>query len=183
VRSEAWRRVLQAVAFTGFAEMSNDFEHSVLRLYACLDTKMYDDWFTWPSPAIKIRYTLMNWIRLPLRPRAGSYRRALSCLLVAMLAYGSTVAAGHSHGVCPNPSKAVAISDPDGSHSSDTGHSRHTECSMCQFQQQLFNGFVHTPCLTPTTSSQLSSVCTPAVGYSSISTKAQRGRGPPSISL
>ena len=132
-----------------------------------------------------LRYvTLIKWTRLPLSGRVAIYRRPLSCLLLALLAYGSTIAAAHSHGyLSSDRSGTAAITDPGGSHPSDKRHSRQAECSICQFHQQLFKGLVHTSLLTPTCSAQLSSACASPVGYSSISATAQRGRGPPFTSL
>jgi hypothetical protein len=143
-----------------------------------------DERFTRLSRTIKISNTLMNWTRLLSSPRAAVYRRVLSCLLVGMIAYGTTVAAGHSHGyVPPNRSGTATLSDPGGSTSSDARHSYETECSICQFHQQLFKHLVYTSLLSPTPSVQLSSACVAPVSYSSISTTARRGRAPPCISL
>jgi len=105
-------------------------------------------------------------------------------LLLLLIAYGATVEAVHSHGsVSPDRPGVVAISDAGGSLPSRTSHSHHTECLMCQFQQQLFNGLVHTPLFALTPSAQIASVDTPAVVYPSISTTTRRGRAPPSDSL
>ena len=134
---------------------------------------------------IKIRTALNNWTTLSLGAHRGIFKRAMSYLLVFMIAYGSAVGASHSHGcVHPNVSKTPAFSDSGGSQSQNSRHSNHTECSMCHLQQQLFKGFASTPCLAPASSSQLTSACAPQVIYSSISTKARRGRAPPaSLSL
>jgi hypothetical protein len=114
--------------------------------------------------------------------RSVNYRRALGCLLLLLIAYGTTVA--HSHGrVSVNLSGAVVMSDAGGSQSSDEGNSHQRECSMCQFQQQLFNGLVHAPLFATTPSAQIASVDTPAVVFPLISTRPRRGRAPPLASL
>jgi len=101
-----------------------------------------------------------------------------------LIAYGATVEAVHGHGrVAADRPGVVAISDAGESHSSDTGQSHHTECPMCQFQQQLFNGLVHTPLFALTPSAQIASDFAPAVVYLSISTTPRRGRAPPAASL
>jgi hypothetical protein len=113
-----------------------------------------------------------------------NYRRALGCLLLLLIAYGATVEAAHSHGrVVLDRSGVAAICDAGGSQSSDKGYSHQRECSMCQFQQQLFNGLVHAPLFATTPSAQIASVDTPAVVFPSISTTPRRDRAPPLASL
>ena len=110
--------------------------------------------------------------------RSVNYRRALTCLLLVLIAYGTTVA--HSHGrVSLDLSGSVAISDAGESQSSNQGYSHQRECSMCQFQQQLFNGLVHAPSCALTPSAQIASVDPLAVVFPSISTRPRRGRAPP----
>jgi hypothetical protein len=100
-----------------------------------------------------------------------------------MIVFGTTVAQDHSHGrVRPNRLEATAISDPGSAPASDSS-SHQTECSICQFHQQLFKGLVHTSLLGPTTAAQFSTACEPLLRYSSVSTTAQRGRAPPLTSL
>jgi hypothetical protein len=107
-----------------------------------------------------------------------NYRRALGCLLLLLIAYGTTVA--HSHGrVSLDRAGVTAISDVGGSQPSDQGYSHQRECSMCQFQQQLFNGLVHAPLFAITPSAQIASVDKPAVVFPSISTTPRSGRAPP----
>ena len=110
--------------------------------------------------------------------------RSLGCLLLLLITYGATVEAAHSHGrVSLDRPGLAAISDAGGSQSSDKGYSHHQECSMCQFQQQLFNGLVHAPLFAITPSAQIPSVNTLAVVYPSISTTPRSGRAPPLTSL
>jgi hypothetical protein len=103
-------------------------------------------------------------------------------LLSLLIIYGATVAAVHSHGpVAPNRSGVAAMSDAGGSQSSNTGNSRHRECSMCQFQRQLFDGLVHAPLFARTPSVEIAFVSTLTVFYPSTSTTPRSGRAPPLV--
>jgi hypothetical protein len=103
-------------------------------------------------------------------------------LLLLLIGYGSTVAAVHSHDhISPDRPGLAAISDAGGSQSSDKGNSRHRECSMCQFQQQLFNGLVHAPLFARTTLAEIAFVSTLTVLYPSTSTTPRSGRAPPLV--
>ncbi len=113
---------------------------------------------------------------------ALSCRRALGCLLLLLIIYGVTAGAAHSHGpVAPDRSGVAALSDAGGSQSSDKGNSHYRECSMCQFQQQLFGGLVHAPQFALTPSTQIAFVSTLAVFYPSTSTTPRSGRAPPLV--
>src|SRR5215212_6474024 len=110
----------------------------------------------------------------------GNHRRALGCLLLLMIIYGATVQMVHSHGrVPPGHTDFVAISDADGSHSSHTGHSHHLECSVCRFQQQLFNGLVEVPLSALSPSTKFAFFATPSNVYHATSTMRPSGRAPP----
>ncbi|MDQ2856630.1 MAG: hypothetical protein M3R68_09900 [Acidobacteriota bacterium] len=114
-------------------------------------------------------------------PRARC-RRALVCLLLCLIVYGATADAAHSHGVvAPDRSGAVNLIDAGGSQSSDVGDSRHRECSMCQFQQQLFGGLVHAPFFARTPQIETAFVSTLTVLYFSTSTTPRSGRAPPLV--
>lgn len=113
---------------------------------------------------------------------AQSYRRsrALGYLLLLMIAYGATGETVHSHGlVSAGHTDAGGFFDAGESHSSHTGHSHQIECSMCAFQQQLFNGLVHAPLFALAPLTQISSVDTPAVILPSTSITRPSGRAPP----
>src|SRR5437867_409891 len=97
-----------------------------------------------------------------------------------MIAYGATVETVHSHGhVTPRHTDAASICDSGGSQSSHTGHSHNRECSMCQFQQQLFNGLVHSPLSALSPSAQMAFAFTPIAFCPSTSSAPQSNRGPP----
>jgi hypothetical protein len=104
----------------------------------------------------------------------------LGFLLLLLIAYGSTVAAAHSHGpVAPDRPGVAAISDAGGSQSSDKGNSHHKECSMCQFQQQLFGSLVQALLFARTPLVEIAFVSTQTVSYPSTSTTPRSGRAPP----
>ena len=121
-----------------------------------------------------------------LRTRSGQ-RRTLGYVLLAIIAFGATVETVHSHGhqfVSPDDAHGIAaISDADGSHPSHTGHSHHIECSMCQFQQHLFNGLVQAPRFAFTPSTHSAVVSALVVPPRSIPLNPSASRGPPSASL
>jgi hypothetical protein len=96
-----------------------------------------------------------------------------------MITYGATVEAAHSHSIAaPDHQGFAAVGDAGGAHS-DTNHSQHRECVICQFQQLLFNGVVHTPLFTLTPSTQIAFVSTLTVLYPSSPTIRLLGRAPP----
>ncbi|MGH9929059.1 MAG: DUF2946 family protein [Pyrinomonadaceae bacterium] len=112
--------------------------------------------------------------------RDANCRRALGYLLVLLIAYGATVEAVHSHGrFSADRSGVAAIDDAGGSHPTQTSHSHQAECSMCRFQQQLFNGLVNVPVFAPAPLVQIASVSAPTVVYPSTSTTRPSGRAPP----
>jgi hypothetical protein len=110
------------------------------------------------------------------------YRTALGYVLVFLIVYGATVGAAHSHGGTSRLLPGVtSISDAGESPSSDTGHSQHRECSMCQFQRQLFGGFFHAPVFERTPLAEIAFDATPTSFYPSTSTTAPSGRAPPLV--
>jgi hypothetical protein len=114
--------------------------------------------------------------------RHARARRGLSYLLLLLIAYGATVEAAHSHGhVTAARPGYDTLSDAGGSPSSDDGHSRNRECSMCQFQQQLFGGLVHAPLFARTHSSEHALVSPVTVFHSSALTTPSSGRAPPLV--
>jgi hypothetical protein len=111
--------------------------------------------------------------------RPAKCRRALCCLLLLMISYGATLEAAHSHDTAaPDRPGFAAIGDAGGSQS-DTSDSQHRECVMCRFQQQLFNGLVHAPFFTLTSSTQIALISTPTVHHLSSPTTRPSGRAPP----
>jgi len=124
---------------------------------------------------VKVRSNLFNSVR---RTRTHS---ALAYLLLLTIAYGAIVEAAHSHGYpSSRPSQLTAVSNDDNSSSSYQGHSNHSDCSLCQFQRQLFGGLVdvilvaHTPQQTVFVSEETAS-------YLSTSALPPSGRAPPLV--
>ena len=106
---------------------------------------------------------------------------ALAYLLLLTIAYGAIVEAAHSHGVSSlNPSQLAAVSGDDGSQSSYQGHFGHSECSLCQFQQQLFGGLASV-ILVAHTPQQFAFHSQQTIAYLSTSALPTLGRGPPSL--
>lgn len=111
--------------------------------------------------------------------RPTKCRKALGCLLLLIITYGVTVEAAHSHDtVAPDRPGIAAIRDAGGSQS-NTNHSQHRECVICQFQQQLFNSLVHAPLFTIVPSTQTAFVSSLTVPYPSSPTTRPSGRAPP----
>src|SRR5215213_8236356 len=110
-----------------------------------------------------------------------NHQRALGCLLLLMIIYGATVQMVHSHSrVAPGHTDVAAICDAGGSHSSNTAHSHHVECPVCQFQQQLFNGLAaHAPLSALSPSAEFAFVPEPSFVYHATSTTRPSGRAPP----
>ena len=110
------------------------------------------------------------------RKRAHS---ALAVLLLLTIGYGAIVEAAHSHGFSSShSSQLTAVSDGSDSESSYQNRSNHNECSLCQFQRQLFGRFVHVV-LVAHTSQQIAFVSEETVSYLSALTIPTSGRSPP----
>jgi len=113
--------------------------------------------------------------------RRTTSRRALGYLLLLMIAYGGTVETVHSHRhVTAGHTDGASFVDASGSdHQSHTGRSHEIECSMCAFQQQLFNGFVHAPLFAPVPLAQIAFVDAPSLDFPSTLITRPSGRAPP----
>jgi hypothetical protein len=109
------------------------------------------------------------------------HHSALAYLLLLTIAYGAIVEAAHSHGISSsNPSQLAAVSGDDNSQSLYQDHSAHSECSLCQFQQQLFGGLVSV-ILVAHTAQQFVFHSQETISYLSTSALPTRGRAPPSL--
>jgi hypothetical protein len=101
--------------------------------------------------------------------------------LLLTIGYGAIVEAAHSHGFSlSRASQLTAVSNGGDSESSYQGHSNQSDCSLCQFQRQLFGGHVdvilvaHTPQQTAFRFEE-----TPS--YLSTSALSTSGRAPPLV--
>jgi len=104
---------------------------------------------------------------------------ALAWLLLLTIGYGAIVEAAHSHGFSSSrPSQLISVSDGSDSQSSYQSHSSHNDCSLCQFQRQLFGSFVHVV-LIAHTPQQIAFVSEETVSYLSTLTLPASGRSPP----
>ena len=117
---------------------------------------------------------------LSLLSRDRAERRALGYVLLVLISFGATVETVHGHHtISPDRHGITVVRDDGGSYPSHTGRSHQTECSVCQFQQQLFNGLVHAPLFATTPSTQTAFVDTSVVAYSSTAITRPSGRDPP----
>jgi len=109
-----------------------------------------------------------------------TFRPAAATALLLMISYGALVETVHSHGPAPtSPRDVSAAFDVGGSQSADYGRSQHRECSMCQFQRQLIDGFVDATYFLRTPSAEIAFVFTPTILCHSVSTTPRSGRAPP----
>jgi hypothetical protein len=101
--------------------------------------------------------------------------------LLLTIGYGAIVEAAHSHGFSlARPSQLIAASNDDDSPSSYLGNSHHSECSLCQFQQQLFGGLVDV-ILVAHTPQQIAFLSAEIPFYFSTSALPPSGRAPPLV--
>ena len=124
---------------------------------------------------VNLRSNLSNSVR------RRSTHSALAYLLLLAIGYGAIIEAAHSHGVSSlNPSQTAAVSGNDDSQSSYQDRSGHSECSLCQFQQQLFGGLASVILVTHT-AQPFAFHSQQTVSYLSTSALPALGRGPPSL--
>jgi hypothetical protein len=108
-------------------------------------------------------------------------QRVLACLLLLAIGFSAIVEAAHSHGFSPSSgSQLTAVSGDSDSQSSYQDHSARNECSLCQFQRQLFGGLVQV-ILVAHTEQQFSFRSQETISYFSTSVLPALGRGPPSL--
>jgi len=112
--------------------------------------------------------------------KSANYRRGLTCLLLLIITCGAIAESVHSHGCVQSGSTyIVAISNAGGAHSSTVGHSHETECSICHFQQQLFNGLTHRPLIAFSPTIEFTLRADPSIAYQQASRMPASGRAPP----
>jgi hypothetical protein len=101
--------------------------------------------------------------------------------LLLAIGYGAIVEAAHSHGFSSKrPSQLTAVSDGGDSQSSYQGHSSHSDCSLCQFQRQLFGGLVEV-ILVAHTPQQIAFLSKETPFYFLTSALPPSGRAPPLV--
>jgi hypothetical protein len=114
--------------------------------------------------------------------------RALSCLLLFLIAYGATLGVVHSH----DASGPLKIQSATGVSAAGAGQtdSRPTksplgidDCSICQFHRQLNGGLLYAPALLPAQAVQQAPAATTPLTYIPATHTPRRGRAPPSTSL
>jgi hypothetical protein len=106
-------------------------------------------------------------------------RSALAYLLLLAIGYGAIVEAAHSHGFSTSsPSQLTAVSGDSDSQSSYQGHTAHNECSLCQFQRQLFGSLVQV-ILVAHAAPQFAFLTQETISYLSTLALPTLGRAPP----
>jgi hypothetical protein len=108
-------------------------------------------------------------------------RTALAYLLLLTICYGAIVEAAHSHGFASTrPAQVTTVSNDGDSQSSYQGHSSHSDCSLCQFQRQLFGGLLDVILVTHTPE-QVAFLSAETPFYFSTSALPPSGRAPPLV--
>jgi|SRR5689334_4750007 len=112
------------------------------------------------------------------RSRKG--RSALACLLLLTIGYGAIVEAAHSHGFPSARSPRLTVVSDGSDSSSYQGHASYSDCSLCQFQRQLFAGLAAV-ILIALASQQRPFPFKEALSYISTSALPAFGRAPPLV--
>lgn len=113
---------------------------------------------------------------------ARRHRAVLAYVLLLTTAYGALVGTVHSHGhALRGRADVVAVRGGGTSQTSDESGSQHRECSMCQLQRQLFDGFIQETLFARISVTETAFVSTTTVTYSSTSVTPRSSRAPPLI--
>jgi hypothetical protein len=114
--------------------------------------------------------------------------RALSCLLLLLIAYGATFGVVHRHdtSVPLNFTSATGTSAAGGGQTDSRSAKsplRVDDCSICQLHRQLSGGLLYAPALLPAQAAQQASAPLILLPYLPATEAPRRGRAPPSTSL
>ena len=108
------------------------------------------------------------------------YRPTLAWLLLAVVGYSALVEIVHSHArVQPSDSNVAAFSGAGDGSASTQNYSDQQECPTCQFQRQLFGGYVNSTPFTALPVAEFVFESSPRVLYISTLATSRSGRGPP----
>jgi hypothetical protein len=121
-----------------------------------------------------------------LRTRHAPLARLLAFVLLALVAYTTTVEAAHHHGnllLDRAGINAPAFSNSGDADSSLKDSQSHGDCLICQFQQHLSISLFNTPPQIVAPLAQATETPAVEVSYLSQSDTPRRGRAPPSTSL
>jgi hypothetical protein len=114
--------------------------------------------------------------------------RALSCLLLFLIAYSATLGVVHRHGA-PGPfnvTSATGVSAAGGGQTdsrSTKSPLQPDDCSICQLHRQLNGGLLYAPALLPAQAAQQAPAAATPLTYIPATHTPRRGRAPPSTSL
>jgi hypothetical protein len=103
---------------------------------------------------------------------------ALAYLLLLAIGYGAIVEAAHTHGFPSSRSAQLTVVSDRSDSSSRQDRSNHNDCSLCQFQRQLFGGFAQV-ILIAVAPQQVTFLSKETVSYLSTSVIPTLGRAPP----
>ncbi|HEY9501131.1 MAG TPA: hypothetical protein VIR01_05810 [Pyrinomonadaceae bacterium] len=108
------------------------------------------------------------------------YRPTLAWLLLAVVGYSALVEIVHSHArVQRSDSNVAAFSGAGDGSASTQNYSDQQECPTCQFQRQLFGGYVNSTPFTASPVAEFVFESSPRVLYISTLATSRPGRGPP----
>jgi hypothetical protein len=113
--------------------------------------------------------------------------RALSCLLLFLIAYSATLGVVHRHGT-PGPLNVTSATGTSAVGAQTDSRStksplRVDDCSICQLHRQLNGGLLYAPALLPAQAAQQASDPVVLLPYLPATEAPRRGRAPPSTSL
>ena len=110
----------------------------------------------------------------------GKYRPTLAWLLLAIVSYGALFEIVHSHGPAQSSDSNVAAFSQTGDGSASTqSYSHQNECSTCQFQRQLFGGYLTSAPYVRAPVTEFLFESSPNVLYNSTLATPRSGRAPP----
>lgn len=128
------------------------------------------------SETAAVDYELLS---APLSSR-WKHRRTLAWLLLAIVAYGAVLEIVHSHGQVQSTNSSLAAFSESGDGSgSPQNYSAQNQCSTCQFQRQLFGGYLDSTPFTRAPVTEFVFEPPPSVLYISALTTRHSGRAPP----
>jgi hypothetical protein len=118
-----------------------------------------------------------------LRARPNRFRRGVAFVLLLLVTYSVTAEFVHNHGQALSARTTNATSVGDTSKSETTAKPFSTGvCLLCQFQQQLAHGLLHTPPFTFRPLLMTAAVVTLPNRYLPATNAPPRGRAPPPAS-
>ncbi len=110
------------------------------------------------------------------------FKRAVDCVLLILISYGATAEAAHKHGFNAPQSSTVGAFDRAHQTASENRTTQFSDCLICQFHQQLFNGLLEPPAFISKPQARSAIVSQATANQASQTIASQRGRAPPQLS-